>query len=309
MITTYASRRHSERGAALVAVFWLIALLGMILFSGAQLLEADTKVTRVNRERIFAQRYAESGLAVGQHPAVANGDPLLHFSGEDGGGYDVTVRGEEGRMNINSVLLSADRSAVTRLFVSWGMPWSEASALCDALKDWVDADDLVTLNGAERNEYEKDGLDGMPFNRPFRDLDEMLLVRGMERLSLVKPDWRDSFTVFGDGRMDLNEASAEMIAAIAGLPVQQVSAIEDFRLGPDHIRGTVDDRRFANLTQFTQALGITSKDVVARLGQWVRFDGQVRRIESTGRMASMQRKFVAIVDGAKILWRGEVPVR
>jgi general secretion pathway protein K len=67
-----------------------------------------------------------------------------------------------------------------RLFTRWGFKPEFTAAVCDALKDWVDADENVSLNGAEKREYDRAGLEGMPFNRPFKEVDEMLLVRGME---------------------------------------------------------------------------------------------------------------------------------
>ena len=298
---------QSQRGSALIAVFWLIAILGMIMSVGIQLLDTDTKINRVNRCRIYAQRYAETGVAIGRHPSISLDDPLLHDSDANGSGYDVTIRSEEARLNINALLLESDPALLKRLFTTWGMKPDEVSALVDALKDWVDADELVALNGAEKREYEKEGLEGMPFNRPFKDLDEMTLVRGADRLADLRSGWRDYFTVHGDGHIDVNDARPEIIALLTDVPMERLAQMLEFRNGPDGVRDTLDDKRLSSVQQLAQLVGAYQPHVVKQLTRWVRFDGTIRRIESVGKMAGITRKLVLISQGSKVLWRGEVP--
>jgi hypothetical protein len=271
------------------------------------LLETDSKVSRVNRSRIYAQRFAETGLAIGRHPMITLDDPLLHDTDENGSGYDVTIRSEEARLNINILALEPGSKLLKRLLASWGIKPDEASALADALKDWVDADDLTSLNGAEKREYEKEGFDGMPFNRPFKDLDEMSLVRGMDHLAEIRPDWRDFFTVHGDGHIDINDARPEIIALLGDVPQERLAPFFEYRNGPDGMRDTTDDRRISSVQQFAQLLGINQPQIVQQLTQWVRFDGVIHRIESTGKFAGLSRKLVMITQDNKVLWRGEVP--
>ena len=52
--------RQTQRGSALIAVFWLIAMMGMIVFVGVRVLETDTRVARTNRARIYAKQQAET---------------------------------------------------------------------------------------------------------------------------------------------------------------------------------------------------------------------------------------------------------
>ena len=183
--------RQLERGSSLIAVFWMIAVLGMVLFAAAKMLKSDTDTARILRDRMYAKRYAEMGLEVGRHPSIERYDPLLSGSGDNGGSYQVTLTTEEARFNINTLLLNSDRAVLKRIFNSWGLKLEYTSSLVDALKDWVDTDDNVSLNGAEKRDYEKVGLKDVPFNRPFKELDELLLVRGMEAVSAVRPDWRE----------------------------------------------------------------------------------------------------------------------
>ena len=212
----------NNHGSALIAVFWMIAILGMVMFAGAKALQADTEFTRMMRGRIFAKRYAEMGLEVARHPAIQQDDPLLHFTSNDGGGYNVTLVSEEARLNVNHLVQTGDKVLLRRLFTRWGFKPEFVAALCDGLKDWVDADENVSLNGAEKRDYAKMGFEGMPFNRPFKEVEEMLHVRGMEIVNTERPDWREWFTVFGDGRVDINDARPELISLLADVPMERV---------------------------------------------------------------------------------------
>ena len=290
-----------------MAVFWMIAVLGMVLFASTKLLHADTSAARVTRDRMFAKRYAEMGLEIGRHPAIELYDPLLNFTGGNGGNYQVQITTEEARFNINTLLLNSDRAILTRIFTSWNFKPEFVSKLVDALKDWVDTDDLTSLNGAEKRDYERMGLDGVPFNRAFKNLDEMMLVRGMEVVNFTQPGWREWFTVYGDGRIDINEARPEFISVLASVPMERLTPLLTLRNGRDGAHHTIDDGRLTSAVQMAQLLGVYQPNIVAELQRWVQFAGPIRRIESTGSFNTMSRKIILITQNNQTLWRGEMP--
>ncbi len=301
------SARKRQQGSALIAVFWMIAILGMVVFAGAKALDSDTRQTRQIRGRTYAKRLAQMGIEVGRHPSIQPGDPLLHHAGADGGGFEVKLVSEEARLNINVLLQSGDKILLPRLFTAWGLKSEAVAALHDALKDWVDADDHTSFQGAETRDYEKAGLTGMPFNKPFKDVDEMLLVRGMDRLNTLRPDWREWFTVHGDGRVDVNDARADLIALLANVPVERVAPLLTLRAGVDGALGTRDDVRLTSAVQVAQLLGVFQPGIVEQLTRWVQFAGPIRRIESTGEFGGIRRRLVLILQNQQALWRGELP--
>lgn len=308
-ISPYSLTRSSfnERGSALIAVFWMIAVLGMVLFAATKLLATDTAAARVMRDRMQAKRLAEMGLEVGRHPRIELYDPLLSYSDEGGGSYSVNITTEEARFNINTLLLNSDRAVLKRIFQSWKLKPEFASKLVDALKDWVDSDDKISLNGAEKREYEKMGFEHLPFNHPFKDLDEMLLVRGMETVNAVYPGWREWFTVYGDGKVDVNEARPDFIAVLADVPMERLTPLLTLRNGRDGAHHTIDDGHLNSAVQVAQLLGVFQPKIVQELQQWVQFAGPIRRIESTGNYNSMHRKIILITQNNQTLWRGEMP--
>jgi general secretion pathway protein K len=302
--------RHSsfQRGSALIAVFWMIFALGMVLFAATKALHGDTEYTRMMRGRIYAKRYAETGLELARHPAMQQDDPLLHFSSDIGGGFDVTLKTEEARLNINFLLQSGDKILLRRLFTRWGFKPEFTTALCDALKDWVDADSNASLNGAEKREYQKAGLEGMPFNQPFKEVEDMLHVRGMDIVNAERPDWREWFTVYGDGRIDINDTSAEIISLLGDVPMERVQPILTMRNGRDGQHRTRDDMRLGSVPQVAQMLGVFNRQTVAQLTQWIQFTGPIRRIESVGYLGPLKRKLILITQGGQAVWRGEIPI-
>lgn len=278
-----------------MAVLWLIAILAMACMTALRVISFDMELATAKVHGSRARQIAEMGIAVGSNPVVKRSDPLLRqMSGESGEGFEVRVVSEGGRFNINAILLQQDKALLSSIFADWGLDIDQAQEVSDALIDWVDADDNVSLNGAEKKDYEKAGRINQPFNRPFYDLSEVRLVRGMDLVEAVRPDWRDWFTIWSGGGLDLNEASAELIAAAAESPIEQADIIPEMVRGPDGMRDTEDDAPFQNPAAALDLLGI---DVNGRPDLAKRFtvNDSTTRIESIGQAEGAKRKITIIV--------------
>lgn len=304
----HSTINHHRRGSALIAVFWMIAVMGMVVLAGAKALHADTKATRELRGRTFAKRLAQMGLEVARHPAIQMDDGLLHYTTPEGGGYDVKLTTEEARLNINVLVGSGDKVLLPRLFGAWGLKPEQSTALIDALRDWIDEDDKLSMKGAEKRDYQKAGFEGLPYNKPFREVEEMLMVRGMAQVNELRPDWREWFTVMGDGRVDVNEARAELIALIANVPVERVTPLLTLRAGKDGALHTRDDNRLTSPMQVAQLLGVYQPQTVEMLTRIIQFAGPIKRLESTGHFGDIRRRLVLIVQNQQAIWRGELPI-
>lgn len=249
--------RHQQSGASLVAVLWLIGFLGLAILGAAKFVTLDTSWATSVKKRAEAKNLAETGLALGTHPRVKSGDPLLRsFDPETETGYEVRITSEEGLVPLNQVLLSGRKDCLKRLFELWGQHPDEATSLVDALTDWIDADDLSSLNGAESSAYDAAGKSGFPFNRPFASLSEVDLVIGVEKLARLNPAWKDSFTLWSMGQIDLNEANAEIVYAAVG--TGDPTRAEEFVLlrdGADVTPGTPDDQKFASVQSILEFFG------------------------------------------------------
>jgi type II secretory pathway component PulK len=294
MIPTRTSKR-SPRGAALVAVLTLIAILGIASLAAIRVISFDMELATAKVHGSRARQIAEMGIAIGSNPVVKRSDPLLkQFNEETGEGFDVRVISEGGRFNINAIILREDKELFRTMFIDWGLDLDTAQAIADALADWIDADDEVSLNGAEVDWYEEQGRLNQPFNRPFYHIDEVALVRGMNLVEAVKPDWRDWFTIWSAGALDINEARAELIAAAADVSLEQATIIPETVAGPDGIRDTTDDVPFQDVNAALALLGVDASirpDIVQRFN----VNDTTTRIESTGYAAGAKRRINVIV--------------
>jgi len=142
----------------------------------------------------------------------------------------------------------------------------DAQSLVDNLTDWVDEGELAELNGAEADWYEDQGRPNHPFNRPFYNLDEMTLVKGMRQL---------------------DSAAAEVSIDEASLMVDQV-------LGPDRERNTEDDQPFTDLSEALAMLGV-SEFQQQIVNPRLTVDDTTTRIVSDGRAGTIKRRITLIL--------------
>lgn len=292
---TRPSRSHLHRGAALLAVIWLIAILALATMTALRVISFDMEIASAKIHGSRARHVAEMGIAIGSNPVVKRSDPILRqFVAEAGEGFEVRVISEGSRFNINAILLRDDTALLRSMFIDWGLELDDAQAVCDALMDWVDENDEVMLNGAEVKEYEALGRINQPFNRPFYDLSEMRLVLGMDMVEAVRPDWREWFTIWSAGALDLNDAPAELIAAAAEVRVEEAEIIPETVRGTDGERDTEDDVPFENAAA---ALDLLGRDINGRPDIARRFtvNDATTRIESIGQAEGAKRKITVIV--------------
>ena len=300
-----------QRGATLIAVFWIIAVMGLALVATVKVSRYQSEVASSQINGIEARQYAEMGINVAANPSVEEWDTnLLRQSFENGAGFNAQILSEGGRFNINFILFSEDKELIRLIFAEWGIDFDTASEIADALIDWIDSDDDLELNGAERDFYEGQGIFEQPFNRPFYALEEMRLVRGMPLVEAANPNWRDWFTVWSSGGLDVNEAPAEYIAVAAKTNVEAAVSLVEIVDGADGIRNTEDDQPI-DVPSALANLGINDPTGVIQ----ARFNAndQVTRIESVGYAGSVRRKLVLIINNRSqnptILDRKEIAIQ
>jgi type II secretory pathway component PulK len=312
-------RRHlvAPRGSALLAVMWLIGLLTLLVGTTTLLLREDVETAYTRRQMFRARMLAEQGLAIAAHPDVKqDGEQLLRHEVEKGTGWIVEMEGEDGRINPNMLLEREDRPTLQRIMRAWGLKFDESERVIDALIDWVDQDDFTSgLGGAESKFY---GVKGIPFNRPFRSVDEMAQVRYMNEVERIYPNWRSWFSIYSSGVIDVNEASAEVISAVTGADPVMAAQFVARRTGPDGKLHTRDDILFQDVQTALRVLNVTATNpqgAPSILG----VSSSITRIRSTGVTPEFRRTVYAIINRptssvpgasagggiANILWLGE----
>jgi len=300
--------QRRDSGAALLAVLWVIALLIGLVAGVSLLLTQDLDASAARRQIFRSRMMAEGALAIAMNPAITKpDDPLLRRQISDDEQYEVLMTGEDGFINPNVLLQREDRETFRRIFRYWGMTLPQADKLIDALVDWVDQDDFKRINGAEKKDY---GNNGMPFNRPFRSIEEMALVRGMQEVEQAYPEWRTWFSVYASGVLDVNEARPEVVSALTGANIRLAQNLRNTRLGRDGMLNTKDDAPMPDLTSALAILGIPAANPGA-LANILSVSSATKRLVVRVQVGDLKRELSAVVRGSigqgatGILWMSE----
>lgn len=283
---------------ALPMVLWAIALLATVT-----LLLAGVITSWVNEEThagksFRARQLALSGLAVAMAPNVFPGDPLLRH-GDQEEGWSVEIGDESGLINPNFLLGSTpDRRDILRqLFASWKLPPDAAETATDGLFDWQSPSPFRSLRGAKKPEYVAAGYSGLPPGAPFDSPEEMELVIGFDPVMKAKPEWRDYFTTYYSGPVNLLHAPKRVLTDFLDLTPSQADAWIALRNGKDGIEGTEDDVNPGSLDAAIQLIGASGTQKIL-IEAAATVGGSVRRIESTGRCHGITRKIIVVTGGA-----------
>jgi len=228
-------RKRKSQGFALVAVMWLVAFLSMILSVTLLLVKVESEVVISDEHTFRAWQLAHTGLSYASHPNVSVGDPVLNYEPDKiDESYKVRIRSEASKINLNYVIRVEDKSFLRALFYRWLKDDDKATALSDAFIDWVDSDDLVSLNGAESDWYSSRGFENRPFNRSFQSLDEIRLVKGFKEVEAIIPNWRDWFTLISEGGIDIHDTEPNILSVAAGVELADAERFLNHLMGYKH---------------------------------------------------------------------------
>jgi type II secretory pathway component PulK len=290
-------------GAALMLALWALFLLSALVISWA--LDIDSRLTLSgNANRVLeAEALACSGAEVALHPLIKPNSPNLNRRVPPRGSYEVRITGEGGRLNLNWLLAGEDptRLEILRRYLELKhIDLNERDRMIDCLLDWVDPDDLVRLNGAEREG------DYRPANTLLTRIEELKKVKGWGQFT-SQPGWDDEFTLNSSGPVDVSWASRDVLRALPGMTDSLVDRFLQMRRGPDGIDGTADDAQFKNTEDVRAALGF-SQEQFQQLTGLIAVKSTRYRIVSVGKSGDAMRIVQMIVDKTSntpqlIVWR------
>ncbi len=296
---------RKARGMALLLVLVAVMALAIIVAGLYESSQASWDESSLSRARYQAGLLAESGLTIALHPDIEPGDVALKQSFGTERSFEVLMTSEGGRLPVNELTQERLRETAAELFILWGLDAAEASHAADSIADWIDDDSDPLPNGAENGYYA--GLDypEFPANSAFTSLEQLLFVAGMDAVEQAQPFWRDYFTIYSDGLIDLNEASRELIVALTRTTEDSALNFVAVRTGDDGIAGTEDDYRFTDSGEVQALLGLSESEWSA-ISSFVTLSGTVKRIESTGRIGDFRETRVVLaeertVDGNTVL--------
>ena len=284
-------------GAALLLSLWALFLLSAIVISWA--LDIDARLTlNGNANRVMeAEAMAASGSEIAMHPGVKPGSPLLRGGVTRTQTFEARITGEGGRLNLNWVVAGENpmRLELLRKFLETkGIELNDRDRMIDCLLDWVDADNLVRLNGAEaEGDYD-------PTNTLLARIEDVKRIRGWQDFT-SQDGWDGGLTVNSTGPVDIFWAPRDLLLSLPGMSEGVVDQFLALRAGPDEMEGTEDDPEFKTLDEVRVALGFTPEQYKA-IGPLVGFRDQVVRVVSVGRSGDVTRTVQMVIRKA-----GNVP--
>lgn len=326
----------SKNATVLILALWTLGFLSFFVLNlGLRARQKMTLVSRLEKRSsvaaiaeagvrkaraVFATRRLSKGLPISvrnkqewfndaeQFRAVTLGPGSFEVSYRD---YNLSARDfiykygltDEGRrINVNK----ADRFVLARLIKQVvPLEGDQVNELARAIVDWREYGESEVTGFFSDAYYENLEFPYEPKKKEFETLDELLLVRGME--PEIYDKLLDFITVYGDGKVNINTASAPVLAALDMSP-ETVAKILIARRGPDGQDATADDYVFfigaggASLT-LPQNMDIRPEElseidtlyVRGRLGVYSAYF----RVRSTGRLGGSEESMTitCVFDG------------
>jgi len=224
-------RPSRQRGYVLVMT---IAALALLTMAGAYISQQITTAIRLAAaEQAYTEQERQARdelariiytLSTTKRSPIGIGSDAVAIR-LDGRWYDtggkIAVSLQDGRGLVN--LRTAERTTTEQLLVGYGIPINRTAALIDALEDYVDADSLRRLQGAEADDYKEKKL-LPPRNLPLVSTQELQRVYG----------WKDEASLWGGGGIldntvladetGLNPATATWRTLVATLKMSEQDA-------------------------------------------------------------------------------------
>jgi hypothetical protein len=195
---------NKEEGVVIVAVLWICALI--MWFA----LQISTETRLQGEEQVHRLRQSQAlHLAIGGCYEALARMGQQSASGLEGGSFDKQKRGfgsedsdnkwlpngrphvveystgqalvivEDEAMKVNVNTARPDQ--LKAVLQKAGIEEADAEGLADVIIDFRDPDDVVSLHGAEKDQYKQKGLPYGPFNGPLLSVDQLLLIPGISQ--------------------------------------------------------------------------------------------------------------------------------
>jgi general secretion pathway protein K len=278
--------RRRCRGSALLLVLFAIILLSALITATVGFVSNDVDEYGALNKEFRARQLAESGLAFGIDPQVQNQDTsLLEQKMPDGGRFHVLISSESTKLNINFILQNGRDDLLNNLFTRWGVPPKTADAAIEGLHKY--------LSASATNRPESASGQITSFAPQFGAVAEMSHIPQFGPVMQKRPDWMDFFTIWGDGKIDVNLADADTIALVTGVSPATAQQFVNYRLGPDGKPFTSDDRVYNNMDEVRAALGM-GPEQFQLVQDLLSLTSAVDRIESTGIIAGYEKQIVVV---------------
>lgn len=262
------SRSHRHGGFALLCVLWALAVLTILSVGFGRRALLDRRAAAMSIDHVQARGLArgalERAIVEVEMETAAREAVLTSMRGAQPAGAYLGGR-------------SGNLFAGDGVFAD-----AEAARIGDVCGYTVhDCESRISLNAAP--EELLDEVPGLSFRMvasiidrresaldpdpvlPFLTVEEMLNIDDINKDDWLggedEPGLNTLFTVWGDGRVNVNTASAEVLRCIPDVSDGVVEAMVSYRAGPDGRLRTKDDRFFSDYAEISRELGVSPEDL------------------------------------------------
>jgi general secretion pathway protein K len=295
---------QQRSGSALLLVLFAIILLSGLITATVAFVSNDVDEYGALNKEFRARQLAESGLAFGIDPQVNNQDrALLDQVMPDQGRFHVLISSESTKLNINFILQSGRDDLLTKLFLGWGVAPKAADAAAAGFHSYLSkpltnqpaSGGAQTVQTATQTATPTAAQAETQNETQFSAVAEMSLVPEFGPIMKKRPDWANFFTIWGDGKIDVNMADAPTIALITGVSAATADKFVKYRWGFDGKPYTLDDRVYNSMDEVRAGLGMSAEQFQL-VQDFLSLTSAVDRIESTGTIAGYEKQIVVVTS-------------
>ncbi len=295
------SDHGEEKGAVLLIVLWVVLAMSMLAVSFSATIRTEVDAARYLVEQKQAYYMARAGMEYAVYEILrtqsvsGNSGVGMGFSGGavplamprnlslnlTGGGVDVSIIDEAGKINVNA----APDFVIFNLLIMVGMNEGAAAEVTDSILDWVDVDDMPRPMGAESDFYLMHNPPYRAKNGPISVPEELLLIKGITPEIFygkkgLSPDGdpveyfglKKYITTYSTGAaININSAPVPVLASLPGLDYSAALAIDQMR----------NEAPFTNMVQLEQGIAGLSGESFSYLGI---IQSNVYTLNCTGRL-------------------------
>ena len=320
---------NNKKGVALLISLWILIILSLIVGSIAIEMNIEGLLLSKKRKSFNAEVLALSGIDYARAIIEMNdkANELEINDTEDDfmksalyvkkglkstcsisitnmGSFDIIIETAETGRNINKL----ERYQWSEIFEMANIPSSSWDELIDCLYDWIDEGDLQRLNGAESDDPYYEERFYPVKNAPLDSVNELLLIKNWNEDILFGKEEdefgdeiigiADLLTVWGDGKVNLNTASTNLLLSYAEYEDWELSNIMESRIGLDGVENTLDD-------------GIKSIDEVNADSTKFKLQSELLKVTSIGKCGNNKYSIECImkIEGNKpriVFWNEEI---
>ncbi|MBI4560130.1 MAG: general secretion pathway protein GspK [Candidatus Hydrogenedentes bacterium] len=288
--------RNSSQGFALVCVLWVLAILTVITISYGHRAMLDRRAAAYSLDYLQAMQMARG--------AVERGIVAMRHKASVDAAARASRRSTREPWRFDTVDLLAER----RFYSLSGGQELEGEECTYRLRDEERRislnkspkevlDEIDDLSFTVVNEIIDRRREGTISGRPslFVAVEELLNLDDVSESTWYgdesRPGLRDLLTPWGDGRINLNTASADVLRCIPNVRGDLVDEIVAYRAGPDGKPDTADDQVFSSLGEISGVVNASADDM-KQLEPYCKLDSQFFTI--TGTATQRQKRVRAI---------------